>query len=101
MTTDQTLRLTDGTPAAEHRWHAAAARRDALAAMRNGDDLLTAGKPAAAETAYQRAATSYRRAATHYINAAGVRGGTTDDTAAALKCCRQAHGADLLAEGCR
>lgn len=43
MTTDRTLRLTDGTPAAEHRWRAARARRESLDGARYADDMKRTG----------------------------------------------------------
>ncbi len=97
MTTDQNLRLTDGTPAAEHRWHAATARRESRKEARRAADAVSAGSTIAARTAYLRAADAMRNAVQQYINAAGVRGGTPEDTAAALQCCREAYDLDLLA----
>jgi len=89
------------TPADVLRSIAGHARHDALASVRNGDRLAGAGFTFTAETAYRHAAEDYRHAARLLIDAAGVRGGTTDDTREALTCARKAHGADLLAEGCR
>jgi len=89
------------TPGALLRSIAGHARHDALASVRNGDRLVANGFTFAAETAYRHAATDYRYAARLLIDAAGIRGGTTDDTREALTCTRKAHGADLLAEGCR
>jgi hypothetical protein len=89
------------TPADMLRGLAGHARHDAIAAVRNGDRLVANGFTFAAETAYSRAAEDYRHAARLLIDAAGVRGGLSADTHEALACIRRAHGADLLAEGCR
>lgn len=99
-TTDQTIRLTDGTPAAGYRWRAARARRESLDGARHADAMKRAGLAYAAETAYRCAAIAVRDAAQQYVNAAGARGGTSEDTAAALRCCREAYDLDLLAEAC-
>lgn len=101
MTTDHTLRLTDGTPAAEHRWRAATARRESLEGARHADVMKRAGLAYAAETTYRCAAIAVRDAASHYISASAAVGGTSEDTAAALRCCREAYDLDLLAEACR
>lgn len=89
------------TPAAMLRGLAGHARHDALASVRNGDRLAGVGFAFAAETAYRHAAADYRYAARLLIDAAAVRGGSTDDTREAMACVRKAHGADLLAEGRR
>lgn len=89
------------TPAALLRSLAGHARHDARASIRNGDRLAGSGFTFAAETAYRHAAADYRYAARLLIDASAVRGGLSADTREAQTCICKAHGADLLAEGCR
>jgi len=96
-----TQALDTDTPAAVLRTLAGHARRDARASVRNGDRMVANGFTFAAETAYRHAAADYRYAARLLIDAAAVRGGLSADTHEALRCTHKAHGADLLAEGCR
>ena len=96
-----TQALDTDTPADVLRGLAGHAQRDALAAVRNGDRLVANGFTFTAETAYRHAAEDYRYAARLLIDAAVVRGGLSADTSEAQACIRKAHGADLLAEGCR
>jgi hypothetical protein len=100
MNTDTADTDTD-TPAALLRSLAGHARHDARASVRNGDRLVANGFTFAAETAYRHAAADYRYAARLLSDAAVVRGGSINDTREAQTCVCKAHGADLLAEGCR
>jgi len=83
MTTDQTLRLTDGTPAAEHRWHAATARRESqnqsIRADWAAEDYERAGNYMHACIQYRRSATLLREAAATLRRAAETEGGGQAD----------------------
>lgn len=62
------------------------------------DDAAAAGNWHDAAAYYRNAARNARKSAGYWIDAAGLPGGTTADTAQALAMARDAHGYDLQAE---